>query len=203
MPTDRRIEAVAAELAEKYEHLGYDVDEFAGPDEFEDAEEFYLYFSTGNSNLYLTFYTDTPAVSVAYPYTVARAVGRKISEDDRREIAEPDGTDEQNISSESVGESILEQTEEETLRELNFRLADHASSPLVGVEFNKTDTGAPTKFYSYSGILPYSDGFDLETLDARTDMVAITGANGNRFVRDALAVDTTGDPSEYAVELRF
>ena len=203
MPTNRQIEATAAELAEKYEYLGYDVEDFSGPDEFPDAEEFYLYFSTEGSKLYLTFYTDTPAVSVTYAYAVGRSVGQKISEEVQQEVAELAETDEEDTTAEAVGEFILEQTAEDTLRELSFRLANHASSPLVGVDFNRTENGAPARFYSYTSLLPYSDKFDLETLDARTDMVITAGGNGNRFIRDAVTVDTEGGPTDYSIELLF
>lgn len=205
MPTERRIEAAAAEVTQKYERLGYDVEEFVGPAERPDAEEFYLYLSSGGSSLYLTFYTDFDAVSVAYPYTVARAVGRKLTETQRERVvdtADSDG-EVQESTPESVGRTVLEQTASDTVHELRFRLADHASSPLVGVEFDTTDDGVPVRFRSYVSLLPYVDRFDLQTLDTRTDMVLTAGANGNRFVRDALTVDTDSDPSEYAVELRF
>ena len=203
MPTERRIEAVAAEVTEKYERLGYDVEEFVGPAERPDAEEFYLYLSSGGSSLYLTFYTDFGAVSVAYPYTVTRTVGRKLTETQRERVVDATDSDEAEPTPESVGRLVLEQTDSDTVRELRFRLADHAGSPLVGVEFDTTDNGAPTRFRSYVSLLPYADSFDLQTLDTRTDMVLTAGANGNRFVRDALTVDTDGDPSGYGVELRF
>lgn len=203
MPTERRIEAVAAEVTEKYERLGYDVEEFVGPAERPDAEEFYLYLSSGGSSLYLTFYTDFDAVGVAYPYTVTRAVGRKLTETQREHVVDATDSDEAEPTPESVGRLVLEQTDSDTVHELRFRLADHAGSPLVGVEVDTTDNGAPVRFRSHVGLLPYADSFDLQTLDTRTDMVLTAGSNGNRFVRDALTVDTDGDPSEYGVELRF
>lgn len=203
MPTDRRIEAVAAEIAEKYERVGYEVEEFDGPAERPDAEEFYLYVSTEYASFYLTFHTGVPAVTVAYPFTVTRALGRRLGKSERERLVESTRGDGTEPTPEAVGEIVLGRADADTLHEVEFRLADHATVSLVDVEFDRTDDGIPTRFSSYTNVLPYADGFDLQTLDTRTDMAIAAGASGKRFVEHALAVDTDGDPSEYAVELRF
>jgi|GEM_PF-2416942 len=203
MPTEQRIEATAVELAEKYERLGYDVEEFVGPEERPDAEEFYLYLSSGRSSLYLTFYTDLDAVGITYPYSVKRAVGRKLTETQRGQLVDAVDTNGTEPTAESVGQLLLERTGPDTARELRFRLADHASSPLVRVDFDRADSGAPIHFRSRVDILAYTGSFDLQTLDTRTDMGLTAGASGSRFVSDVVTVDTDGDLSEYAVGLRF
>lgn len=215
MPTEARIEAAAAEITERLESVGYDVGPFETPDEHDgDDGTSYLYASYGDdTKFYVTFYDDSQGATVVYPFTVTRSLGYRLTEDERVAVvaSETDrddleqtpeaGTPEE--TAETAGRALARRCDPSLVPEIRFRLADYASSPPVAVDVSRSDDGFPVKFRSYTTLLPYSDRFGHQSLASRLDAVLTTGRNGRRYVRDALRVDTSGDPAEYHVDLRF
>lgn len=199
MPTDERIAAGATELTAKYERLGYEVEGFVGPDDRPDAEEFYLYV-TGGVNLYVTLDADDAVGSLTYPYSVARAVGNRLTDDEREAVAAVADTA---TDPAAVGGALAERASPALAHEFRFRLAQAATGPAVNVACDRTDDGFPLRFRAYRSLLPYDDSFGLRTLDDRTETLRAAGDGGSRFVRAALAVETDGEPTDYGLRLRF
>lgn len=206
MPTEELIEATAVDLTEKLESVGYEVDGLEGPQTFgdQDGDRYYLYFSSAESNFYITFSSNEPAAQLVYPFNVARSIASQLADDERAALVEyaPELAPDSEDSKFDIGRYLANNCRSGA-GEFRFNLSNYASSPLVYYDDETTEDGFPVQFTSYAGLLPYRDEFGLVELDRRTDRVHSAGQQGRRYVRTSLTVDVSGPPEEYELRVTF
>lgn len=199
MPTEDQVVATMQQISNIFDQVGDEIIQLQGPEQVEDAgKAYYLHVESEGSRFYVAGGTELAFMSVFYPYSVARFLGRQLSINQLGQLVTFDGEFReleeatQETILEEAGMQIIMNTSETLRRQAYHNISICGSSDSVDIDFSDDTIGVVRM---NRALYPY-ESISIENINDRAMSVVNLGKRVRRYVEKSLYIRGEEDEEE-------